>query len=187
MGVAPPGTTTGRAVQNRYHRLNFYQPMARVASDLEWTVRLSEQLETLSKLAESLTYRILELEERLACQDAVLKDLQSASEYLTNGFDSEVVERIQRSEERLARMEELLQETGKPSHSARTLRALPTRSPRPRLEDPPTDDVSEEQLFPEDAWVDDGSQEAESFDQDPFNDEELPHGEEPLRGHIIAS
>lgn len=45
----------------------------------EWAAHLSGQLETLSELAENLTYRVLELEERLAQQELQLSALQLAS------------------------------------------------------------------------------------------------------------
>jgi hypothetical protein len=43
--------------------------MSLEASEIEWAGRLSTQLKSLSEVTESLTYRILELEERFAGQN----------------------------------------------------------------------------------------------------------------------
>jgi hypothetical protein len=50
------------------------------SSELEWALRLSEQLKSLSEVAESLIYRVLELEERFAVQDQRLTSRQRAAE-----------------------------------------------------------------------------------------------------------
>ena len=70
-----------------------------------WSCRLADQLQLLSEVAESLTYRMLELEERLAAQEPRL--LEPA-----DGVDPQLAEemelRLLETEERLARIEGLL-------------------------------------------------------------------------------
>ena len=72
---------------------------------LAWSCRLADQLQLLSEVAESLTYRMLELEERLAAQEPRL--LEPA-----DGVDPQLAEemelRLLETEERLARIEGLL-------------------------------------------------------------------------------
>ena len=74
--------------------------MHSAASDLEWALRLSGQLETLSELAEHLTYRVLELEERLAAQDQQLSSLQTASDEFISDLGEAMEERMQQTENR---------------------------------------------------------------------------------------
>jgi hypothetical protein len=92
---------------------------------MEWAVRLSCQLKTLSELAESLTYRVLELEERLGAQEKEMSSLQGTSAELSASLSSGMEERMLETEDRLERIEDLLQgEVRRPS-LARSLRALP--------------------------------------------------------------
>ncbi|MFM9073332.1 MAG: hypothetical protein ACKOPT_05565 [Cyanobium sp.] len=117
--------------------------MASVVSELEWAVRLSEQLKTLSEFAENLTYRVLELEERLGEQDLQLTALRTASEDRDDGLASAIEERLVETEDRLARIEGLLHGRAQPA-SPRSLRALPTPSTREdpfEVGDEPTEDA----------------------------------------------
>jgi uncharacterized coiled-coil protein SlyX len=69
--------------------------------------RLAEQLNTLSQVVETITYRLLELEERLALQESHLHDLQQqtvGSQQLSDGAEL----RFDDTEERLGRLESLL-------------------------------------------------------------------------------
>jgi chromosome segregation ATPase len=66
--------------------------------------RLVEQLERLGELSETLTFRVVELEERLAAQQA---RIEATSEGLRSG-DDQLEERLGASERRLARVESLL-------------------------------------------------------------------------------
>lgn len=99
--------------------------MASVGPELEWASRLSVQLQTLSELAESLTFKVLELEERLSAQDHQLSSLQMASEERNDGVTRAMEERMLETEDRLVRIEELLQGGGHRSSPSRSLRALP--------------------------------------------------------------
>jgi len=83
--------------------------MTSLSQSSAWSSRLADQLQVLSEVAESLTYRLLELEERLAGQEQRLQE-QAAT------VDPEVAEemelRLLDTEERLARMEALLADGG---------------------------------------------------------------------------
>lgn len=103
----------------------FSTNMSPSVSEMEWAVRLSCQLKTLSELAESLTYRVLELEERLGAQEKEMSSLQGTSAELSASLSSGMEERMLETEDRLERIEDLLQgEVRRPS-LARSLRALP--------------------------------------------------------------
>lgn len=144
--------------------------MASVGPELEWAARLSVQLQTLSELAENLTFRVLELEDRLTAQDDQLVSLQMASDELTDGITSAMEERMVATEDRLVRIEGLLQ-GGNGSFPARSLRALPKPSPA-NLNDPfgMEDSLAEEAAFLEEPHGDpeeiDG-QDEEGFTVDP--------------------
>ena len=144
--------------------------MASVGSELEWAARLSVQLQTLSELAESLTFRVLELEERLSAQDHQLVSLQMASDELTDGITRAMEERMVETEDRLVRIEGLLQRGGQRTSPARSLRALPKTS-RNNLQDLYEDDsLPEEEAFLEETHGDPaeiGGEEEDAFMEDP--------------------
>ncbi|MEB3325503.1 MAG: hypothetical protein VKM17_09245 [Cyanobacteriota bacterium] len=129
----------------------------------EWAAHLSGQLETLSELAESLTYRVLELEERLAQQELQLSALQLASEELTSGVGEAIEERMLETDHRLARIEGLLQGEGRRMSSPRSLRAVPKGSPLHPLGQTSADDTPEEVVF-----LDDLPQES-ADEEEPFD------------------
>jgi response regulator RpfG family c-di-GMP phosphodiesterase len=137
--------------------------MPSAAFEPEWAMRLSGQLETLSELAESLTYRVLELEERLAQQELHLSSLQLASEELTSGVGEAIEERMLETDHRLARIEGLLQGQGRRTSSPRSLRAVPKASPRHPLGQSSADDTPEEVVF-----LDDLSQEP-AYEDEPID------------------
>ncbi len=106
--------------------------MSRDASEREWAARLSAQLKSLTEVAESLTYRLLELEERHA---DLLETLQ---------------DRLHDTEARLGRLEGLLRTDEQlASLSLLTvnppLRALSRSSARPPRDN---SDRSDEGPFP---------------------------------------
>ena len=129
--------------------------MPSAAFEPEWAVRLSGQLETLSELAESLTYRVLELEERLGQQELHLSSLQLASDVLTSGVGEAIEERMLETDHRLARIEGLLQGEGRRASSPRSLRAVLKASPRHPLGKSSADETPEEEVV----FLDDLSQE----------------------------
>jgi hypothetical protein len=96
-------------------------------------MRLAGQLHSLSELTETLAFRLLELEERLAAHDLRLQELLQAQggEMAEAGSDTEL--RLEDTEERLARLESLL------GGLAGSATGHPT--PAPALGDPfPVDD-----------------------------------------------
>lgn len=135
--------------------------MRSVDSELEWAVRLSEQLETLSEVAEHLTYRVLELEERLTGQDRQLSALRSASEAFASEIGEAMEDRLQETEDRLVGIERLL-------HGARQ----PTTHPRP-LRSLPKPLVQSQQPY----GADDSEDEAASFENE--TDEHCPYPKSP--------
>ncbi len=125
-------------------------------------MRLSEQLHALSRVAETLTVRLLELEERLLLQQERLQPLFEAAEAIDPDRSEQIDQRLDDTEQRLAQLEELL-------HGRPTLRPL-TGLRRPG--------TSHHEDFA-----------AESFDQasfaapvDPFPEE----GEQPFMDERVA-
>ena len=94
------------------------------ASESEWAVRLSGQLKTLCELAESLTYRMLELEERLAGQGDQLTGRQLAAEQRHSAVAQAMEERLRETEERLICIETLLRQEKQHTASQPSLRAV---------------------------------------------------------------
>ncbi|MEB3333374.1 MAG: hypothetical protein VKP70_00145 [Cyanobacteriota bacterium] len=92
--------------------------------DLPWAVSLSEQIKTLSELVETLTYKMLELEERCAAHQEQLTARQQAAERHTAEMVRAIDGRIGETEDRLGRIELLLRPERQPSGSPLPLRAL---------------------------------------------------------------
>lgn len=68
--------------------------------------RLARQLQALSQLVESLTYRLLDLEERVAAQALQLQSLQAQAAAAGDGEETTL--RLDDTEERLSQLEMLL-------------------------------------------------------------------------------
>lgn len=99
------------------------------------TLRLVEQLNALSQLTETLAFRLVELEERLAASEQLLQPLLEAGMTAPQAEATEL--RLEDTEERIARLESLLNGAGA-SGQARGWSPLPTglsREPEP-LDDP---------------------------------------------------
>ena len=94
------------------------------ASELEWAVRLSGQLKTLSDLAETLTYRMLELEERFAGQENQLVSRQLDGEQRHADMTQAMEERMRETEDRLGQIEQLLRKDEQRPSPSPALRAL---------------------------------------------------------------
>jgi TolA-binding protein len=73
-------------------------------------LRLSEQMQALSLVSETLTLRLLELEERLAALEGQLEGLQQQS----TPSSSDSADLLTATEERIARLEDLLNEQSAP-------------------------------------------------------------------------
>ena len=72
------------------------------------TQRLADQLQTLSEVAEAITFRLLELEERLAAQELRLEPLLEGQADSQGVLADETELRLDDTEDRLARLEGLL-------------------------------------------------------------------------------
>ena len=72
-----------------------------------WTQRLVEQLQLISEVSETLTYRLLELEERLAEGERDLAQLREQAQGAAE-LPPAVESWLEETDERLARVEELL-------------------------------------------------------------------------------
>ena len=97
------------------------------ASELQQ--RLSEQLQALSQVGETLTLRLLELEERVSGLEELLLELDSRSEG-QGELSDETGELLAATEERIARLEDLLAGQGGGSSSGRgRVQPLPLRRP----------------------------------------------------------
>lgn len=97
------------------------RPGIRPAADPggEALTRLADQLHTLSQLAETLTIRLLELEERLQSQQEQLEPLLEVAQGTDPGLAEALELRLEDTEQRLAQLESLLQ-------GGATLRAVPS-------------------------------------------------------------
>ncbi|MEB3354326.1 MAG: hypothetical protein VKM34_08840 [Cyanobacteriota bacterium] len=124
------------------------------------TQRLADQLQTLSEVAETLTFRLLELEERLAAQELKVQSLLEAQGGALGDMAEDTELRLGDTEDRLARLEGLLSGLESPS-AARHLHPVvsPAAAPDPHahqdtfLDDTLTEEAfleEEEQPFPED-------------------------------------
>ncbi|MFZ9217376.1 MAG: hypothetical protein ACO215_09900 [Vulcanococcus sp.] len=78
------------------------------ASESSLSLRLSAQLESLSQVGEVLTFRLLELEERLSRLELQLSELDQSSS--GDAHSSDTAEMLAVTEERISRLEELLSE-----------------------------------------------------------------------------
>lgn len=102
-------------------------PPARSAADPggEALARLADQLHALSRLAETLTIRLLELEERLQTQQERLEPLIEGAQGPDPALAEALDLRLEDTEQRLAQLESLLQ-------GGATLRAVPAYGSRGR-------------------------------------------------------
>ena len=79
--------------------------MASELTAADVTHRLADQLQMLSQVAETLTFRLLDLEERLAGQELQLQGGSAGSDLIAGGTELRLAE----TEERLTRLESLLE------------------------------------------------------------------------------
>ena len=70
--------------------------------------RLGEQLQALSQVSEALLFRLLDLEERLGAVEQQLGSLQAREDQAPPGLGVDTGEMLALTEERLARLEDLL-------------------------------------------------------------------------------
>lgn len=91
-------------------------------------LRLSEQMQALSLVSETLTLRILDLEERLAALEGQLEGLL---QHQSNPSSTDSTELLTATEERIARLEELLNEPIVPRGAS----VHPLQRPQPEAAD----------------------------------------------------
>ncbi|MCP9943388.1 hypothetical protein KBY70_13425 [Cyanobium sp. ATX 6E8] len=134
----------------------------------DFTQRLANQLQTLSEVAETLTFRLLELEERLVAQELKVEPLLdgSASGFGVVAEDTEL--RLGETEDRLAQLEGLLsglESTGAARHlrsiAPAVVSAVAPMEEEAVMEEPPS----------EDPFLDDAEQ---AFADEPLFAEEQP-------------
>lgn len=123
------------------------------ASDVQPVLRLATQLQTLSELTESLAFRLLELEERLAAQELRIESLvQLEGAESGHGADTEL--RLDDTEERLARLETLLSGLASPGAARQAAGVLPLSRPerdaQGDLSFSPDAELAEEPFYEED-------------------------------------
>ncbi len=116
------------------------------------TQRLADQLRTLSEVAETLTFRLLELEERLAAQELKVQPLLESHSAVHGVIAEDTELRLGDTEDRLSRLEGLLSGLESPG-AARHLQPV--------------------EVLPQDTFLDDSLQEESFLDEDeqPFLDE----------------
>lgn len=144
-------------------------PSTTVAAEpVEAGRRLGDQLHALSRVAETLTYRLLDLEEKMALQEETLLSLAGSA----MGSDPDQVEQMEQrlgeTESRLIHLEELLADAV-PTATVRRLQALPTAA------------AAAGQLGVEPVMIGEAMQEEELFDE-PF----LEEGEQTFMDERIA-
>ncbi len=130
------------------------------------SLRLADQLQVLSQVAEALTYRLLELEERLEGQDERIGARLQQAAGLEAAHGVAMDQRLGDTEERLARIEAALRGLDR-SGASRHLQAVQP----PALQQELPGSLREKASF------DPGSD-----DTDPFLDE----GEQPFMDELIA-
>jgi hypothetical protein len=145
--------------------------MSRNVPDLPWAVHLSEQLKTLSELTETLTFKMLELEERCAAQEEQLASFHHGAEQHNAQVAQAMDHRMRETQERLGRIETLLRQEQHPPAPTPPLRALArptpigkkgrgsTTAPGEEMEqlDPPHDETCFDDQFLEASGLDDQS------------------------------
>jgi uncharacterized coiled-coil protein SlyX len=122
--------------------------------------RLADHLRVLSEVAETLTYRLVELEERLAAQENQLQRLLQDQDSV---IGEEIDDRLADTEERLARIEALLRGVERPSSTRHLTQVKP-----PALQ--------------QEAIAPNGAREAMA-EAEPFLEDE---GEQPFMDELIA-
>ena len=76
--------------------------------------RIGEQLQALSQVSEALMFRLLDLEERVGAAEQQLVGLHAREDQVVAGIGVDTVEILALTEERLARLEDLLSSSRQP-------------------------------------------------------------------------
>jgi TolA-binding protein len=131
------------------------------------TQRLVEQLQQISEVSETLTYRLLELEERLAESERELSQLRDQAQGTTELPES-VESWLEQTDERLGRVEELLRRGE--GRGAGVAAPRPLMAVSPALSRPAERSPGDEEVDP-DPFPDEGEQ--AFLDDQPFLDEQI--------------
>lgn len=131
-----------------------------------WTQRLVEQLQLISEVSETLTYRLLDLEERLAERERELAQLRDQAQGPVE-LPAAVEGWLEQTDERLARVEELLRRgEGRAAAVAAARPLMAVSAPLARSATiTPVDEEFEPDPFPEEG-------EQAFLDEPPFLDEQ---------------
>lgn len=129
--------------------------------------RLGEQLHALSRVAETLTYRLLDLEEKLTAQEEMLASLIGSAMASDPAQVEQMDQRLAETESRLAHMEELLAGAESPSQSRhlQAMPSVPSAAGRRSVEAAGFNQPALEEAFDEDPFPEEGEQ--------PFMDERI--------------
>lgn len=134
-----------------------------------WTQRLVEQLQQISEVSETLTYRLLELEERLADGERELAELREQAQGAVE-MPEAVESWLEQTDERLARVEELLRRGDARISSGAASAARPLKAVSPALSRPAASSLAGEEADP-DPFPEEGEQ--AFLDDQPFLDEQI--------------
>ncbi len=110
------------------------------ASSASLQQRISEQLQALSQVGETLTLRLLELEERLASLEEQIGELGANPDDDPAHLESNAI--LAHTEERIARLEELLNE----QHPSAQVHPFPPRTEEHRQPPAPSSEQPELEL-----------------------------------------
>ncbi|QPN62981.1 hypothetical protein [Synechococcus sp. CBW1004] len=135
-----------------------------------WAQRLVEQLQQISEVSETLTYRLLELEERLAEGERELAELRERAQGAVE-MPEAVESRLEQTDERLARVEELLRRGDARNSGGGASAARPLKAVSPALSRPAAASLDDAVESDPDPFPEEGEQ--AFLDDQPFLDEQI--------------
>lgn len=137
--------------------------------------RLAHQLHTLSQLSESLTYRLLELEERVTALDLLVQPLLTARSAESAQLSEDAELRLEDTESRLTRLESMLSDLDRAAlDSVVAVQPLAAHQPAQVFEAFSDDVADDEQLFLDEQAVvpEIGDDEVQEFPADDFDEDQ---------------
>lgn len=134
-----------------------------------WTQRLVEQLQLISEVSETLTYRLLELEERLAEGERELARFRDQAQGAAE-LPAAVEGWLEETDARLARVEELLRRGEVRAAGPDGVSARPLKAVAPALSRPVATSLAEQEID-HDPFPEEGEQ--AFLDDQPFLDEQI--------------
>jgi hypothetical protein len=135
-----------------------------------WTQRLVEQLQQISEVSETLTYRLVELEERLAEGERELAELREQAQGAVE-MPEAVESWLEQTDERLARVEELLRRGDACLSTVDASAARPLKAVSPALSRPAASSLDDGVESDPDPFPEEGEQ--AFLDDQPFLDEQI--------------